>query len=404
MSEVQRPGERGPGMDWRRPKFVGIAVLVVLAGIVLARVLLQEPEKSDPEGERQLVSVIAPVSADIPATVSITGAISARNDMPIGPEGEGGRVIAVYVEAGDKVRKGQPLAQLDPTVARSQVAAAAATRDELQAAAEASEAEYRRAEKAGGAFSVEELERRRTTAVTARSRVALAEAQLAESQARLARTHIVAPSDGVVLTRTAEVGQIASPGATVLFRLARNAEIEMRGLVAEQDMPRLRPGQVARVYLSGVAQPFTGKVWQVGAIIDPATRQGSVRIALPSNLADLRPGAFARGEVQVDMLHGAVVPQTAVLADGTGSYVLGVDANDVVVRRGITVGGAHRDGLLVTAGLDAGQRIVATAGAFLREGEKVAVAGAVAGTGAGGGSAAPRVDKPAAARAVADSR
>jgi RND family efflux transporter MFP subunit len=397
MIEALDSRERHPGFNWRRTQLIGIAVLVVLIGIVAVRVVLHKPNKTDPNSERQLVSVIAPVPGDIAATVSITGAISARNDMPIGPEGEGGRVAVVYVEAGDRVRRGQVLAQLDPTVAQSQVAAAAATRDELNAAAAAAEAEYRRAEKAGGVFSVEELERRRTTAVTARSRVALAEAQLAEAQARLARTRIVAPSEGVVLTRTAEVGQIASPGATVLFRLARNAEVEMRGLVAEQDMPRLRPGQSALVYLSGVPQPFTGKVWQVGAVIDPATRQGSVRIALPSNLADLRPGAFARGEVQVDMLHGAVVPQTAVLADGAGSYVLGIDANDVVVRRGVAVGGAHRDGLLITSGLDAGQRIVATAGAFLREGEKVAVASP------GGGTSLP-VEKPAVARAVADLR
>jgi multidrug resistance efflux pump len=150
----------------------------------------------------------------------------------------------------------------------------------LKAAAEASDAEFHRAERAGGAFSVEELERRRTTAVTARSRVNLAEAQLVEAQARMARTRIIAASDGIVLTRTAEVGQIAAPGA-VLFRLARNAEIEMRGLVAEQDMPRLRPGQAARIYLSGIAEPFIGKVWQVGVVIDPDTR-GARCVSLPS--------------------------------------------------------------------------------------------------------------------------
>jgi HlyD family secretion protein len=399
MSDPQESRGQDSGFDWRRPKLIGIAVLALLVGIVVVRVLGHKPEKSNANDEPPLVSVIVPVPGDIPTTVAITGAISARNDMPIGPEGEGGRVAAVYVEAGDRVRKGQVLALLDPAVAESQVAAASATRDELKASADVAEAEYHRAQKAGGAFSVEELERRRTAAVTARARVALAEAQLSESQARLARTRVVAPSDGVVLTRTAEVGQIASPGATVLFRLARNAEIEMRGLVAEQDMPRLRPGQTARVYLSGIAQPFVGQVWQVGAIIDPATRQGTVRIALPSNLPDLRPGAFARGEVQVDMQHGAVVPQTAVLADGAGSYVLSVDADGEVVRHAVTVGGAHRDGLLITSGLGSGERVVATAGAFLREGEKVAVA-----AGAGGGTSAPGGAQPSAARAVAEAR
>jgi RND family efflux transporter MFP subunit len=383
MSALHSQEVGGSRFNWRRPWVIGGAVGLLLAAVIAFRVLGHKPETSNPDDNVPLVSVITPVAGDVAATVAITGAISARNDMPIGPEGEGGRVARMYVEAGDHVRKGQLLAQIDPSVLQSQAAAAAASRDELEAAAEASAAEFRRAERAGGAFSVEELERRRTTAVTARSRVNLAEAQLVEAQARLARTRIVAASDGIVLTRTAEVGQIAAPGA-VLFRLARNAEIEMRGLVAEQDMPRLRPGQAARVYLSGIAEPFIGQVWQVGVVIDPATRQGSVRIALPSREADLRPGAFARGEVEVDVVRGAVVPQTSVLADGDGSYVLAVGADGKLVRRPVHVGGAHRDGLLVTGGLADGERIVASAGAFLREGEQVTVAAAEGGGGPAG--------------------
>lgn len=363
--------EQGLG---KRPWLIGAAVVLVLAGIVTFRVLGAKPPKSNPAARLPRVSVISPVPGDIAASVAITGAISARNDMPIGPEGEGGRIVAVHVEAGDQVRKGQLLAQLDPAVIESQVAAAIANRDELKAAAAAADAELQRAERAGGAFSVEELERRRTTAVTAHARVSLAEAQLAEAQARLARTRVIALSAGIVLARTAEVGQIASGGSTVLFRLAHNSEIEMRGVVAEQDMPRLRVGQLSHIHLSGVAQAYEGKVWQVGAIIDPATRQGSVRIALPSAEANLRPGAFARGEIEVGTVRGAVVPQTAVLADAGGNHVYAVGPDDRVVRRAVTVGGMHRDGLLITAGLVAGERVVAAAGAFLREGEQIAVA------------------------------
>jgi HlyD family secretion protein len=394
MGELRLPSERSTEFDWRRPWVIGAGVAVLLAAVVVVRVLGHKPAQSDPKDSLPLVSVITPVPGDIAATVAITGGISARNEMPIGPEGEGGRVAAVYVEAGDKVRKGQILAQLDPAVAESQVAAAAASRDELKAAANAADAEFRRAERAGGAFSIEELERRRTTAVTARARVSVAEAQLAEANARLQRTRIVAPSDGIVLTRTAEIGQVAAPSATVLFHLARNFEIEMRGQVAEQDMPRLRVGQTARVFLSGVTRPFIGKVWQVGAVIEPATRQGSVRIALLSRDADLRPGAFARGEVEVDMLRGAVLPQTSVLADGSGSYVLAVGADSHIVRRDVSVAGAHRDGLLITGGLTDGERIVAAAGAFLREGEQVVVAAAN-----GGGGGVPATASRAATRA-----
>jgi HlyD family secretion protein len=391
--QVAAVGTAGSGS---RRWWVLVAAVVLLLGVA---VLVRAGRHRDaisaaaPQDSTPLVTAITPEVRDVAAVVAVTGAISARNDMPIGPEGDGGRVAAVYVEAGDHVRAGQVLALLDPSVVASQVAAAAAARDELKAAVDSAEAEFHRAESARSAFSVEDLERRRTAAMTARARVNVAEAQLAEAQARLTRTRIVAPSDGIVLTRTAEVGQVAMPSG-VLFRMARNGEIEMRAVVAEQDMPRLRIGQDARVYLSGVARPFLGKVWQLGAVIDPATRQGSVRIALPPPEADLRPGAFARGEIAVDTMRGAVVPQTAVLADGAGNFVLAIGADNALQRRAITLGGADRDGLLVLAGLQPGERIVAAAGAFLHEGERVVVAPPAASEGsaaAGGGGAARSV-------------
>jgi HlyD family secretion protein len=387
----------------RRRWVLGMAM--VLIGVVSVLVLRSRHTDTTnvarPQDSVPLVTAITPQMRDVAATVAVTGAISARNDMPIGPEGDGGRIAAVYVEAGDQVRVGQLLAQLDSSVVASQVAAAAASRDELRAAVDSAEAEFRRAESARSAFSVEDLERRRTVAMTARARVNVAEAQLAEAQARLTRTRIIAPSDGIVLTRTAEVGQVAMP-STVLFRMARNGEIEMRAVVAEQDMPRLRVGQNAHVFLSGVARPFSGRVWQLGVVIDPATRQGSVRIALPPPEADLRPGAFARGEIEVDRVRGAVVPQTSVLADGAGNFVLAIGPGNELVRRAITLGGADRAGLLVIAGLMPGERIVAFAGAFLHQGERVTVApvaappdsSAVAGDGASG------EDKPVAAHAA----
>jgi len=210
--------------------------------------------------------VVVPALGNVTSTVSLTGEISAQNDMPIGVEGDGGRISAVLVEPGDHVRRGQVLARLNPLTAQSQVDGAEAALDELRASAAASQAEYARAQGARDSFSAEEFERRRTVALTAQSKVKAAEAQLAEAHTRWQRTTVIAPSDGIVLTRAAEVGQIALPGTAPLFRLARGGEIEMRGQVAEQDMPRLRVGQTALVRLDGVARPFTGKVWQIGCL------------------------------------------------------------------------------------------------------------------------------------------
>lgn len=321
-----------------------------------------------------LVTVVQPKRGEITAAVSVTGIISAQNDMPIGVDGDGGRIAEVLVEAGDHVKKGHLLARLDPFVAQSEVAAAEASLEELRATAAVAAVEYSRAQRALGVFSEEDAERRRTTAVTAQAKVKLAEAQLQEARTRLARTNIVAPSDGIVLTRTAEVGQIAMAGTSVLFHLAKDSAIEMRGQVAEPDVPRLKVGQTVKVFLDGAPQAFIGRIWQVGAVIDTTTRQGSVRVALPYADKNLRPGAFARADIDVGTTMGMIVPQTAVLSDDDGTYALIIDDEQRVVRRAVKIGGAHAEGLVVTAGLSDDQRVVAIAGAFLRAGEKVNIA------------------------------
>jgi HlyD family secretion protein len=147
----------------------------------------------------------------------------------------------------------------------------------------------------------------------------------------------------------------------------------MRGQVAEQDMAALQVGQAASVHLVGLAQPFEGRVRLLGAIIDPQTRLGDIRIALKPDPA-LRPGAFAQGSVSVNKAERPVLPQTAVLSDARGPYVFLVNNSNHVERRDVTVGGTIDAGIIITKGLTGAERIVTTAAGFLREGEQVNVA------------------------------
>jgi HlyD family secretion protein len=374
-TELHKPGGRWPLLAG-----IALAVLLILgAGAwLLARAHARAAAADKDTTVPPLVTVVAPSLGEVTASVSLTGLISARNDMPIGTEGDSGRIAEVLVEAGDRVRKGQVLARLNPLTAQAQIDSAEASLDEMRANAAVAQAEWVRAQRGADLFSTEDNERRRTTAITAQAKVKAAEAQVADARNRLAHTVVLAPSDGIVLTRTAEVGQIAVPGSTVLFRLARDGQIEMRGQVAEQDVPRLAVGQQARVRLDGVARTFTGTIWQIGAIIDPTTRQGTVRIALQAADQDLRPGAFARADIQVGSTMGVILPQTAVLSDEQGLYVLIVDADHKLERRPVTVAGARSEGLLVSAGLNGTERVVAIAGAFLRTGEVVATTGPAA--------------------------
>jgi HlyD family secretion protein len=331
-------------------------------------------------GNVPLVTVIVPGRQTVTSTVTFTGAIAARYDMPIANEGDTGRIVAVYVEAGDHVKRGQLLARIDDSVLVQQVRRLEATLEQARAQATLSAAEYRRAEgvAAAGALSAEDIEKRRATSVTDAANVKVVAAQLAEAQARLDRTRIVAPVEGIVLTRRAEVGQIANPGGDALFRIESGGQVEMRGQIAEQDLAQVKTGQSATVYLTGIDRPFSGEVRLLGAIIDPQTRLGDIRVRLQPDPA-LRPGAFARAVVATDRAQRPVLPQTAVMADSNGSYVLVVNAAKQVERHPVRVSGTTDSGVIIAAGLNGTERVVATAGGFLRDGETVKVAPTAAG-------------------------
>ena len=187
---------------------------------------------------------------------------------------------------------------------------------------------------------------RRSAGVTAAAKVKVAAAQLAEAQARLARAEVRAPADGIILTRNIEVGQTVTAGGDPLFRLAEGGEVELRGQVAEQDLPLLKVGQTVKVRLTGTTLVYDGKVRLLPAVIDPQTRLGMARVELKSD-PNLRPGAFARAEVTVSNAERAVLPQTAVLNDDKGSYVLIVNAQNKVERRSVHVSGIIQNGVTI---------------------------------------------------------
>jgi RND family efflux transporter MFP subunit len=347
-----------------------IAVVLALVAWRVTHALTAKPEAA--VAAIPTVSVTEVGVSAVPSTISIIGTIAARYDMPIGVEGDGGRVTAVYVDAGDHVKQGQVLAHLDNSVLAPQVANLEAALEQARAEADLAEAEYQRARAVGssGALSAEETQRRKSSAVTAASHVKVAAAQLAEAKARLARADVRAPANGIILTRSVEVGQTAMPSGDALFRLSKDGETELRGQVAEQDLPLLKVGQTVDVKLTGTSKVYQGHIRLLGAVIDPATRLGTAKVALTPD-PNLRPGAFARAEVVVSNAQRAVLPQTAVLSDDKGSYVLVVNAQGKVERKSVRVTGMVPSGVTIADGIGPTDQVVTTAAAFLQEGETV---------------------------------
>ena len=157
------------------------------------------------------------------------------------------------------------------------------------------------------------------------------------------------------------------PGGEALFRLSKDDETELRGQVAEQDLPLLKVGQLVDVKLTGMSKVYQGRIRLLGAVIDPATRLGTAKVALTPD-PNLRPGAFARAEVTVSNAERSVLPQTAVLSDDKGNYVLIVNAQGKVERRSIHVSGMVPSGVTISGGLDPKDQVVTSARRFLAGG------------------------------------
>lgn len=327
---------------------------------------------ADNKGSAPTVTVIAPGRSMVERVISTTGSLAARLEMPVGVNGEGGQVVRVLVEPGQWVGAGQVLATVDRQVQTQQIAQLEASVRVSEADARLTQSELDRAEAlvARGFISRADIDRRTAQRDAAAARVRVAQAQLAEARARTGRLDIRAPAAGLVLTRSVEPGQVVSAGSGVLFRVARGGEMELRAEVGESDLADLPVGSRATVTPVGSTRSFAGQVWQRPQVIDPQTRQGTVRIAIPYD-REILPGGFAEARIISGSTQAPVLPQSAVLSDDKGSYVYIIDGENKVVRRTITIGSVSDTGIAIASGLTGSERVVQSAGAFLTEGQTV---------------------------------
>lgn len=351
----------------------GVAVALVAAAVAISmRGGGDTAAAPAPGAVAPVVTVTSPGQSTVARTVSATGSLAARGDMPVGVVGEGGMVTRVLVQPGDWVRAGQTLATIERSVQSEQVRSLAAQVEVARADAKLAQAQLDRAKAlvGRGFISAADIDQRTATRDQAEARVRVAQAQLAEQRARTGRLDIKAPAAGLVLTRSVEPGQIVQAGSGVLFRMAKDGEMEMQAQVAEGDLAALRPGNSATVTPIGSDTQVAGQVWQVSPVVDPQTRQGIARIAVPYNKA-IRPGGFASATITSGSGSAPLLPESAVQSDPKGSFVYIVNGKNQVERRDVSVGQVSDAGVAITGGITGTEKIVTSAGAFLTPGQKV---------------------------------
>lgn len=345
------------------------------------------------------VSVATAQVRPLMQVVPLSGSLVARNEVLVFPHSGGFAITALNADLGDRVEAGAVLARIDDRTlslrlrqaeaqhasataalgqARSQGQSAAAQLDQtnlvlerlrtLRASGTATQSALDEAQAAqrGAAAAVQ----------SARDGVEAAEAALQQSQATLEvaqldlrNAAITAPVSGIVSARNGQIGAIAATAGEPVFRLIEDGVVEVSAEVIETELVLLSPGDPAQVRIAG-QPPLPGAVRRVAPVVSAATRLGEVRVALDDSTG-LRPGLYVGGQIVVADREGLAVPLAAVLRDSDGAYVLRLTAGAVLERRPVETGLAWDGWVEVTAGLEAGDEVVARAGAFFAAGDTV---------------------------------
>jgi RND family efflux transporter MFP subunit len=352
-----------------------IAVLVIAIGMMIfsgsKKAAVVDPA-AEAAKQGATVTVIVPGRTQVALTISATGTLAARREMPVGVAGEGGLVTRVWVQPGAWVQAGQVLASIERSVQLQESAQLSAGIGVAHADARLAQSEVERAQAlvTRGFISKADLERKQATRDAAAARVRVAQAQLGANRARTGRLDIRSPASGLVLTRAVEPGQVVGAGSGTLFRIAAGGEMELRAQMAEADLAKMSNGLSAKVTPVGTTTAFNGQIWQLSPVIDPQTRQGIARIALAYDRA-LRPGGFAAAEIVSGAVDAPLLPESAVQSGDKGTFVYIVGKDNKAEQRAVKIGAVTDSGIPVLSGLTGNELVVLSAGAFLNPGETI---------------------------------
>jgi RND family efflux transporter MFP subunit len=331
------------------------------------------------------VSVISAQVANIPDVVEAVGTLRAAETSQLAAQMMG-NIIEVRVHEGDRIRRGQVLAVIDE--AQPRAAHDRATAADLAAQQEiiASDSDFTLAEatfkryqtlydkKSVSPQEFDEVKARYQAAQARRdmARAGQAQAKAALQQARtaLGYTHILAPFDGIVTEKKADVGTLASPGMPI-FTVEDLRRYRLQSTVNETDLRYVRIGQQVPVIIDTLDdRELKGRVVEIVPAADPASRSFLVKIELPSDPA-LRSGLFGRSQFTRRERSALLIPRAAVVERGQlqGIYVL--DQNKIAGLRYITLGKESAGEMEVLTGLQAGEMLVANPGGRELSGKKI---------------------------------
>lgn len=292
------------------------------------------------------VQVVTARASELPRTLPAIGSLQSPESTIVASE-VAGTTIAIDIPEGRYVTAGHLLARVDDAEARAAVSVARARLTNARA-----RLTRIRSLHGSGVSSQQALD-------DAVAEFDAAQGEIDEAETRLRKTDIRAPFAGMLGLRQVNQGQYLSPGDPVVG-ITQVDPLELEFSLPQQHAGELALGQLVLGTVGPCGQRFEARVDAIDPSVDPATRAVRLQAAVPNPDGKLLPGMAARVRLVVGAIaDGVVIPQEAIIRQGTKHLVYVVDGEGRARQREVTLGTFFVDGVHVLTGVDPGDTVVA---------------------------------------------
>ncbi len=350
-----------------------LLTIVLLCGTAM-NTFAVAADAQQPESPALTVNVVRPAKREWPESVPATGWLKPWHEAIIASELAGLRITDVLVDVGSVVKTGQPLVQLAKQAQLAEL-------DKEKAAVETAEADLAKAKanadrarkiKGSGALSEEAVNDYLISEQTATASLKSAQADLESQQIKVEQTTITAVDDGLITSRSAQLGSVVSSG-TELFRLLRQQRVEWQAEVSAQYLPHIKEGLEA-VIKGPDGSEVKGSVRLVGPTVSTSTGRAIVYVALPTTDHPAE-GLYVSGQINLQTTSALTVPETALVYRDGINYVFTVNDKNRVMRTRVETGRRNNAEVEIVSGIEGSESVVKSGGAFLSDNALVRVEG-----------------------------
>lgn len=358
----------------------GIVGLTMAAAIVIAAVGCRRGDaNAEPAAIEAVVigpeNIVVVTNQEIRTGPALSGSLTPERAATVRSE-LSAPVVQTLIDQGQRVTEGQLLMRLDDTAIRDQALSARSAVATAQANLTVAQREVERNDALlkAGAIAERVAEQTRAQLTSAQAQLATAQAQLASAEKALSNTRITAPFSGIVSERPANAGDVVSPG-TALVTIVDPSTMRLEASVPAEALGAVRVGAPVDFSVTGYPnRHFTGHVTRVNPIADPATRQVRIIASIPNTGGTLVGGLFAEGRVSSESRLAPVVPQSAVDERGLRPSIIKLK-NGRTEKADVSLGlrDAANETVEITQGVAAGDTVLLGAARGISAGTPVRV-------------------------------